>query len=852
MTSHLLSVAIGRLCSRAARSAAPVRRRSTSGAAVALGVLAAAAWITAHEGHNAPLRPIYKQVHVGDAVYRVGFAMMPQDPLVGEDIRFELRVLRRIGEDSGAPLEEPVRSEDPQVQILSTGAAVGPLPTVAGETAGTFRLRHRFAEPGDYGISTRVAAGADIITAEFPVFVRPGPVAYAPIVVDVVVLLLFGAVAVSLWRRRRDDALQTQMRASAGAFAAAGVVVLLVAHIWVAPRIGRLFLPERHFGSIAWEGAAPGGSAPGAPSHVDPPGTPPHSHAPGTPPHSHPSGTAPHRDSPDAADRGADVPPRGIVSTVVPVPGQLVDVMVPASARVLFDGFAPRVGRAVRRGQTIATLEYHYVLHDAVHLINQRYLSMVAMLAARRASLDTELRAARLRHLRETADASVRQMMDVTHAVEAAELEAATAKLEHERAARLLAMHDAEITQRELVRRPVVSPIDGTIEAVNFTQGQLKYENDKLFTILNLSTVWIEARVPGEFASRRPPERIQFTSPAFPSQRFEGRLARVANALDPDSGTLSAFYEAANPDRLLRLGMRLAADAPGANAPADDAEAPVGTSADNVRRAVARPAADPPMPPAVTLSGMVKPNPALTADVTAPLWGRIEFAARRLNVGDRVKKGENLLRIVLELSADERYPMNARKVEIEGELAQAQARREQAEQQWAEAVGRLKAAPAEAFRQEEARLLEGILRAARDEEALLTRQSKAYAGTIQRRDPKITMVPAPISGVITHIGFRPGELNTTGEFRQLLTIVDPSRVWLEAEAYEHQSAAILKGFGRASFTSPGIAERPLERPLAVSGALSPQTGALRVIFDVPNPSGALKIGAPAQIVVARD
>lgn len=836
MSTQLLTAFIGRASLIADPSGARACRRVISRATVALGVLAAGAWVAAHEGHGAPQRPIYKQVQVGDTVYRVGFAVTPEDPLVGEDIRFEFRILQRIGAGpDGVAREEPVRSADPQVQILSTAATPSALATVPGEQPGTFRARYRFTDAGDYGISTRIAAGADTVTAEFPVFVRPGPVGRAPLAVDAVVLLVFGGVVLSLWRRRNDSA--TRAPARAGAAAVAGVAMLLIAHVWIAPRIGRLFLPERHFGSIAWN-PAPGGAESDVPPHVDPPGTPPHTHPPGTPPGDEPSATA---------DGVRDPDPHDIVSTVVPVPGRLVEVRVPASARILFEGFTPRVGRTVRRGQTIATLEYHYVLHDAVHLINQRWLSMTAMLEAKRTSLDTELRALRLRHLRETGDPSVRQMMNVTQAVEAAELEAAMARLEHERAATLLAMHDAEITQRELVRKPLASPIDGTIEAVNFTHGQLKYENDKLFTILDISKVWVEARFPGAAAAKRPPAGMEFTSPAFPAVRFEGRLVRVANALDPETGTLSAFFEVANPERLLRVGMRLAAKTPG-----DDPPPPVGTTADRVRRASAHGVADPPVPPIVTLPAMVKANPQLTADVAAPLWGRIEFAGRQLNVGDQVKKGENLLQIVLELSADERYPMNARKVEIDAELKMAQTRRAQAEQQWTEGVARLKKTPDDAFLQEELALLERIYRAAQEEEALLERQAKVYVGTIQRRDPKITMVPAPISGVITHIGFRPGELNGTDEFRQLLTIVDPSRVWIEADAYEHQSAAVLNGPVRATFTSPGIAERPLDRPIAVSGAVSPDTGALRVIFDVPNPGRTLKIGAPAQVVVGRD
>ena len=147
----------------------------------------------------------------------------------------------------------------------------------------------------------------------------------------------------------------------------------------------------------------------------------------------------------------------------------------------------------------------------------------------------------------------------------------------------------------------------------------------------------------------------------------------------------------------------------------------------------------------------------------------------------------------------------------------------------------------------------GSIEGAKEEESLLVRQVEVYKDVIKRRDPKITIVKAPISGVITEIGFRPGELNGTDEFRRLFTIVNTSSVWLEAQVYDHQRAALLKGFTRASFTSPAVGSaRPLGRPVAVSGMINPETGALSVIFDVANPGGALKIGGSARIVVPRD
>jgi hypothetical protein len=271
-----------------------------------------------------------------------------------------------------------------------------------------------------------------------------------------------------------------------------------------------------------------------------------------------------------------------------------------------------------------------------------------------------------------------------------------------------------------------------------------------------------------------------------------------------------------------------------------------------LRRVVATSSTDPVDAAPAVLAGTIKAKPELTAEVTAPLWGRLEFAGRSLTVGDRVRKGENLVHIVLELSVDERYPMEARAVEIKAAHDLAKARRAQAEKQWREAVARLAANPEVPFRKADVQMTERIHQSAQEEEALLSRQIGVFAGVMKRRDPKITVVQAPISGIITEVGFRPGELNPTGEFRRLLTIVDPSRVWLEAQVYDHQSAAILWGVSRASFTSPGMpSHRPLDRPIAISGAVTGETGTLRVIYDVANPGGRLKIGASAQIVVPR-
>jgi multidrug efflux pump subunit AcrA (membrane-fusion protein) len=766
--------------------------------------------------------------------------MLPQDALVAEDVRFEVQFLQMPDPAADPGPGRPVGS-DVQLRIISSGAEPYTLPHVGpGEKPGTYTSRYRFTDSGQYAIAASTKAGGETINAEFPVVVGAGPVFRTTMLLDLIVLLIFGALIVSRWRSRTASGSENPGLSRDVAIAGAGVAVLIGAHVWLGPQVGRMFLPERHFGGVAWDmGAPPGAEVPSpAAPHVDPPGTPPHTHPPGTPPHTHPPKG---KGSGDPPPGDPDVP-RDIVSTVVPVPGHLVDVMVPASARVLFGNVTPHVGRQVRRGQTLATLEYNYIVHDAVHLVNQRWLYLVPMLATKRASLEADLTAARTRYLARNAEPSVRQAMQVMQAVQTADLAAATARLESQRAAKLLAMHTAEISESDLVRRPIVSPIDGTIEEVSFTHGQLKYENDKIFTILDLSRVWVEARFPEETIARRPPSRMRFASPAFPSAKFEGRLVRVSNTLDSKTGTLAAFFEVLNPDRLLRVGMRLSAESPVTEASTTGTQgAPRTTSAANT-----------PSTP-VALAAIVKAKPDLRADVVAPLWGRIDFARRRLSVGDYVTKDEDLAHVILELAADERYQMNARAVDIAAERELSRTRREQAEKRWQEAVAQLKANPADAFRKEEADLLNRVYEAAREEESLLVRQVEVYKDVIKRRDPKTTIVKAPISGVITEIGFRPGELNRTDDFRHLFTIVNTSSVWLEAQVYDHQRSALLSGFTRASFTSSSVdSPRPLGRPVAVSGLMNPETGALSVIFDVANPGGALKIGGSARIVVPRN
>src|SRR5688572_17143307 len=90
-------------------------RRQMLSSILAFSIAAAGVWVGAHEGHGGlHQRPTYRDVRAGSGTFRVGFAALPVDPLVGEDVRFEFRVLR-VAPTGGA--QEPVVPHDPQILL---------------------------------------------------------------------------------------------------------------------------------------------------------------------------------------------------------------------------------------------------------------------------------------------------------------------------------------------------------------------------------------------------------------------------------------------------------------------------------------------------------------------------------------------------------------------------------------------------------------------------------------------------------------------------------------------------------------------------------------------------------------
>ncbi len=103
---------------------------------------------------------------------------------------------------------------------------------------------------------------------------------------------------------------------------------------------------------------------------------------------------------------------------------------------------------------------------------------------------------------------------------------------------------------------PLTAPLAGTVVQKKATIGELGTPSEPLFSVADLSTVWIEANLTEDKLAR-----VQVGAPAtvtvtaYPGERFAGRVTYVASMLDKDSRTTPARIEVPNKDRRLKPEM---------------------------------------------------------------------------------------------------------------------------------------------------------------------------------------------------------------------------------------------------------------------------------------------------------
>ncbi len=102
----------------------------------------------------------------------------------------------------------------------------------------------------------------------------------------------------------------------------------------------------------------------------------------------------------------------------------------------------------------------------------------------------------------------------------------------------------------------IVAPIDGVINTVNAAPGDTIDTSTQLFSVADLSTVWVQANVPiRDLASVRVGDTVSVSVDAYPGRQFAGQVIDISDQVDPNSGTIAVRCELANPDGALRADM---------------------------------------------------------------------------------------------------------------------------------------------------------------------------------------------------------------------------------------------------------------------------------------------------------
>lgn len=245
----------------------------------------------------------------------------------------------------------------------------------------------------------------------------------------------------------------------------------------------------------------------------------------------------------------------------------------------------PRVGDKVQKGQVLAFIEPTVAGAEAVQLVaNQAQLQTLdADLAVKQLEIETKIRRAEL-GLRRARDTLARRKTLTEEGVTAGkelltaehEVRLAQAELDglrqvlrpyqdaRERLAKVLSGMQASGDvgdQKGSMRVTLRSPISGTIVEANVTSGELIRSDRKLFHVVNLDRLWIEANVSEyDLARVQQAPGASYRLAAYPDRIMPiltagGRLIDIGAVVDTDTRTVPIRYEVLNPSGTLRVGM---------------------------------------------------------------------------------------------------------------------------------------------------------------------------------------------------------------------------------------------------------------------------------------------------------
>jgi RND family efflux transporter MFP subunit len=248
----------------------------------------------------------------------------------------------------------------------------------------------------------------------------------------------------------------------------------------------------------------------------------------------------------------------------------------------------------------------------------------------------------------------------------------------------------------------------------------------------------------------------------------------------------------------------------------------------------------------VRANGEFKPVAGQSAELSAPVAGRIPVGEAVPFLGQSVKKGQLLVRLVPTAGGS---ATDFATIELEADRAQAELGLAERALKRAEEMRAAKAIPDRQV--DEARVARDMAaarRAAADRQRALLRSTQLGGAAVMGAAYELR---SPLDGVIAFANVTPGDVVNVGT--RLVSVVNSARLWLEAKVYEPDAPLIEHATG-AAFSVAGIdkeftIEAQAGRLVAVGAVVDRVTRTVPIVFELDNQGTTLKPGMFAKVTI---
>lgn len=119
-----------------------------------------------------------------------------------------------------------------------------------------------------------------------------------------------------------------------------------------------------------------------------------------------------------------------------------------------------------------------------------------------------------------------------------------------------VALAQVQLAQAQLQRMQVLAPFDGIVGIRSVNVGDYVKDGADLVTVEDLTSVWVDFRLPERFVARvRPGQAVELTMDALPGRKFTARIDALDSQLDANGRSVLVRARLNNGDGALRSGM---------------------------------------------------------------------------------------------------------------------------------------------------------------------------------------------------------------------------------------------------------------------------------------------------------